>query len=197
MPQKRILTQSERKWLVSHYKHTKNDDIQKRLGICKGTLHRLAREYGLKKSKQFMRKVATENSMLAWKVNRANNWPPKGYKIPRSDEFCMKPGEALKDRVSPKRWKEMCEKRRLTWLANRKRDRARFVFGFDQKTKHRFVVQSRSKVCYRSNMKKKGYIVDVEKNVFCYTSEQMRRPTAERNGAKYGITFRPISDYED
>lgn len=155
------------------------------------TMHRIKRELGLKKSPQFMKKWSDIGVKLAREVNKANNWPPKGYIIPNTHRF--KKGESNKDRLTPKRYAECKEKRRQSWIANRRRDQIRFNWGLEQKTKHRFVVQSRSKCCYRFNMKKKGYIVNLEHNVFFYTSEEMRRPIAERNGVKYGIIFKPLN----
>ncbi len=55
------LTEEQTQWIIKHYKHTKNRDIQERFGIGESTLHRLARKHGLKKSKQFARKVQREN----------------------------------------------------------------------------------------------------------------------------------------
>ena len=48
------LTDKQIKWLTTHFKHTKNDVIMEKLNIKHSMLHRIARELGLKKSKQFI-----------------------------------------------------------------------------------------------------------------------------------------------
>lgn len=195
MTEKIILSDKDEKWLIKHFKHTKNDEIMLHLGLSHSSLHRFARKLGLKKTKQFMKKMQTDASSKAKASHLRNGtYPPKGYRIPRSEEYLFKKGESNRDRLSPKQYDECQEKRRKSWLENRAKDRARFVFGFEQKTRHRFVQQSRSKICYRCNMKKRGYVVNLEHNIFFYTSEEMRRPRAEANGAKYGITFKLLSD---
>lgn len=192
MPNKITLTPEQEAWLARHYKHTLNADICRRFGICEATLHRIARESGLKKSRQFMSKVTARNQLKAVETNRANGWPPKGYAVPNRDLNCFKKGESNKDRLSPERYAEYIEKKNRSWAATRKRDRARFVFGFDQKTKFRFVRQSNSKLMYRYNMKKKGYITNIERNVFFYPDEGMRCPVAERHAPRHGIEIRPL-----
>lgn len=192
MPEKILLTPKQEAWFIKHFKHTPNAEVCKKLGISLSTMHRIKRELGLKKTPQFMKKWSDIGAKLAREVNKANNWPPKDYIIPNTNRF--KKGESNKDRLTPKRYAEMQEKRRLSWIANRKKDYARFVWGLEQKTRHRFIVQSSSKLNYRSNMKKKGYIVNLEHNVFFYTSEEMRHPIAEKNGSKYGIIFKPLNN---
>ena len=51
------LTDKQVQWIVKHYQHTKNDDIMAKFGIGESTLHRIARKYGLKKSRQQQRKT--------------------------------------------------------------------------------------------------------------------------------------------
>lgn len=191
--QKIELTPKQMSWLKRHYKHTKNDVIMAKLGLSHATLHRFARELGLTKTRQFIRKTQQECTAAAKESHLRNGtYPPKGYRVPRSEEFCFKKGVSNKDRLSPKRYAESQEKRRQSWLSSRAKDRARYVFGMEQRTRFRFGHQSRSKTSYRCNMKKHGYVVDIEKNVFFYTSEEMRRPRAEANAAKYGIVIRPL-----
>ncbi len=50
-----ILTPRQEKWLIRHFKHTKNDVIMAKLNLSHSTLHRFARALGLKKSRQFIK----------------------------------------------------------------------------------------------------------------------------------------------
>ena len=61
--EKIVLTDAQTKWLQKHFKHTKNDVIRERLGLSHSTLHRIARELGLKKTRQFMTKMQMAASM--------------------------------------------------------------------------------------------------------------------------------------
>lgn len=56
----RELTEKEIAWIIRHFKHTRNDEIMSKFGISHSTLHRIAREHGLKKTKQFM--IKTQDS---------------------------------------------------------------------------------------------------------------------------------------
>ena len=51
------LTPEQERWLVAHFRHTRNVEIGERLGISQSSLHRFARELGLTKTRQFMRKA--------------------------------------------------------------------------------------------------------------------------------------------
>lgn len=176
--------------MIKHFKHTPNAEVCKKLGISLATMHRIKRELGLKKSRQFMKKWSEIGVKRAREVNRANNWPPKGYIIPNTNRF--KKGESNRDRLSRRRYKACLEKRRASWRKTYDDDKRRWKWDLPQKTKFRFSAQTVSKRSFRYNMKKHGYIVDRDKNIFYYPNEEMRRPIAERNGAKHGITFLPL-----
>lgn len=198
-PQKIVLTPKDARWLIAHFKHTKNDVIMARLGLSHSTLHRIAREFGLKKTRQFMKKTQAAATAKAKEVCvRTGRYDAlKGTQPPKSEQNRFRKGESVRFRMPPKRVAEMDRKRRESWEQTRARDRARFTFGFEQKTKFRFVKQPKSKISYRYNMKKKGYIVDLEHNVFFYPNEEMRCPRAEHNGEKYGIKFKPLPQTEN
>lgn len=193
----RQLTEKELAWVIRHYKHTKNDEIMERLGISHSSLHRIAREHGLTKSRQFMKKTQDEAQVAAAESHRRNGtYPPKGFRIPGSENNGFKKGQSNKDRLSPKRYAEMEEKRRVSWRETYDRDKRRTLsWGFEQRTKFRFVKQTKSKLCYRYNLRKKGYIESPEDhNLYFYPSEEMRRPIMESHATKYGIRFKQLSN---
>lgn len=190
-----VLTPKQERWLITHFKHTKNDDICARLGISHSTLHRFARELGLKKTRQFMKKCQQATTEAANASHLRNGtYPPKGFIIPHSEEYRFKKGQSNKERLSPKKYRECQEKRAATWKKTREADRRRFVFGLDQRTNFRFVQQPKSKTSYRHNMKKKGYITDRERSIIYYTSEEMRCPRAEANAKKHHIRILPLPE---
>lgn len=124
-----ILTPQQERWLVRHFKHTKNDEIQSRLGISQKTLHRFARKLGLTKSKQFMKKCQDAAITAANKANRQNGWPPKGYVIPRSEEFRFKEGVSNVKRLGAKREAERIAKSAESMRKTMKMERIRINFG--------------------------------------------------------------------
>lgn len=190
------LSESEMAWLIKHYKHTKNDAIMARLGISHSSLHRIAHELGLTKSRQFMQKTQAEAAQAAFDSHKRNGtFPPKGYRIPNRETNCFKKGQSNRDRLSPKKYRECQEKRRASWRKTYDSDKRRtLAWGFEQRTKFRFVRQSPSKIAYRFGLRKLGYIEDaVDHNLFYYTSENLRRPKKEANAHKYGIRFLPYA----
>lgn len=181
-----ILTPEQERWLVRHYKHTKNAEIGSRLGIGQSTLHRFARELGLKKSKQFMQKYAQKGSEAAWIVNRRNGWPPKGYVIPRSRECGFQKGVTCLQRIGPKREAERIRKAAESRRATVKRERARIVWGLEQKTKLKLVTNPK-KIQYRYALRQHGYEIGRGESV-AYVVDRTRRSTKiETNARKHGI----------
>ena len=130
-----------------------------KIGIKHSSLHRFARENGLKKTKQFQRKCQLATSKAAREVNKRNNWPPKGYVIPKREENCFKPGYSPIERWGEKKEHERIEKsaarRRVTILSEKRR----VLFGLEQKTKLKVVKAPHVKSSYRYLLKKRGYIV--------------------------------------
>ena len=195
----KTLTEKELAWLTRHYKHTKNEDIMAKIGISHSSLHRIAREQGLTKSKQFITKMQTQAKDAAYESHKRNRtFPPKGYRIPNSDKGCFKKGHNLKAKLGKKRFAEMQQKRQASWRKTYDSDRRRaIVWGFEQRTKFRFLQQPRSKIAYRYNLRKKGYIEDPDDhNTYYFPNEDMRRPRMETYAAKYGIHFYPLDEDE-
>lgn len=195
MRTKRKLTPEEEEWLREHYEHTKNAEICKKLGMCLETLQRFSKEMGLSKSTQFMREIRIENCRRGRAVCRRNNWPPKGYCIPNSEKARLKPGIGIKDRMSERQIREMykkCSEGLRRTIASEKR---RVLFGLEQRTRLRVGRVPLAKCTYKTRMKKAGYLVDLEHNVYYYTEETNRRMKAEKNAWKHHIRILPIDDY--
>lgn len=178
------LTDKQKRWIITNFKNTKNDEIMLKIGIKHSALHRFARENGLKKTKQFQRKCQLEAALKGSAVNKQNNWPPKGYKIPKSEENCFKPGQTNLERLGAKRERERIEKsaaaRRKTVLAEKRR----VLFGLEQKTKLKVVAAPRVKNSYRHLLKKRGYIVSRGCREIFYTETTNRSEVSELGASK-------------
>ena len=59
------LTPRQEAWLVKHFPNTKNDEIMAKLGLSHSTLHRMARQLGLKKTRQFISKCQAATTAAA------------------------------------------------------------------------------------------------------------------------------------
>ena len=93
MSAKITLTQRQEAWLCRHFRNTRNAELAARLGISESSLRRFARSLGLTKTPQFMRKCQAATAAAAKASHLRNGtYPPKGYRIPRSEEFQFKPG---------------------------------------------------------------------------------------------------------
>lgn len=192
MREKITLTPEQERWLVAHFRHTTNPEIARRLGISETTMHRFARKLGLTKSMQHMRKTQ-RNAADKAKASHLRNgtYPPKGYIIPRSEEFRFKAGvtpvERLGKRKERKRVERFAESRRKTF----REEKARALFGVPRKTRLRVVKEPRGKTCQRWYLKSRGYILD-EANLIAYWTEDTRRATILEKRPRRWYWFRPM-----
>lgn len=178
------LTAQQKQWIVDHFSDTKNDVILQTLGISHSSLHRFAREAGLKKTPEFQEQCQLNASRHARRKNMINNWPPKGYIIPRSEEFQYKPGISpsmrLGEEKNRERIKRSAESRAKTFASERRR----VLFGLPQRTKLKVVATHRNKAAYRYTLKKRGYIVSHAARTIFYDDNTNRSPVVERTATQ-------------
>ena len=175
-----IMTPSQEKWLVRHFKHTKNDAIMERFGWSHSTLHRFARKLGLKKSTQFMHKCQRETTRKAKESHLRNGtYPPKGYRIPRSEEFGFKKGETNLQRIGKRRERKRIEKSAESRRQTIKEERARVTFGLPQRTKLHLIRRPKYVTSQRYYLRKLGYLVERGSFTVYYTPETRRSPAFE------------------
>lgn len=191
MGSKIVLSPKQEEYLVKHFKHTKNVVLAEKLGISQSSLHRLARNLGLKKTPQFMKKCQKESAAKAREYNLMNGvYPPKGTIVPGSEKYRFKKGERPVDRIGEKRERERIRKSAETRRATLKRERARVAFGLKQKTKLRIHRQSRRRTNLRWYLKKRGYTLDEELRIAYYDEDTKRATRLEKKGTQY-YEFRP------
>lgn len=154
------LSEKAQAWIVAHYKHTKNAEIAAKWGISETTLHRFARAHGLKKTPQQMRKTQAEAAAAARASHLVHGtYPPKGFRIPRAEEFQFKAGVTSEQRLGKKgeaeRLRKSAESRRRTW----KLEKGRALFGLPRETKLAVVRHPREHALRRYALKRHGYQV--------------------------------------
>ena len=170
-----VLTEKQEAWLIKHFKHTKNADVAAKLGISPRAVGRFAARLGLTKSPQFMKKCQRETADAAQRSHLRNGtYPPKGYKIPRREEYQLKQGECMKDRMTPKRWAERNRKAKESRAKTWKSEKARATFGLPQRTKLHVIPVPTAKLQLRYYLKKCGYILDEVKRIAYYDENTKR-----------------------
>ncbi len=185
------LTDKQKAWITRHFKNTKNDVILQKLGISHSALHRFAQEQGLRKTKQFQSKCQLEASKAARETNKRNNWPPKGYQIPRKDVACFKAGVTCEMRLGKRKNRQRIIKSAASRRKTVAAEKRRVLFGLDQKTKLKVVNGGHKKSAYRYVLKQRGYVISRGGNTAYYTAETKRSETVERNAyERYRIDFK-------
>ncbi len=177
-----VLTDEQEAWLQKHFKHTKNEEIAERFGISPISVTRLARKRGLKKSQQFMKKIQLDAAAAANRSHLINGtYPPKGYRIPRGEEFWFKKGETNVDRYGEKKNAERIinctQSRRETFRL----EKARALYGLPRQTKLNVVKRPKKQIWTRHYLRKRGYVVERGSNVAYYNSETQRSLKMETN----------------
>ena len=197
---KHTLTAREIQWLQNHFRNTKNAELAEHLGISETALHRYAREYGLTKTRQFMSKCQAATTAAAKASHLRNGtYPPKGYRIPRSEEFCFKKGERPVDRIGKRREKKRIEKAAASRRVTVREEKARVLFGFKQLTKMRVIAQPRHIALQRNYLRRLGYIVARGSLTAYYTPDTKRSASYEERtpatAKKYvHFTFLPLPE---
>ena len=187
-----ILTDQQEAWLQKHFKHTKNEDIAKKLGVSQRSVNRLAEKRGLTKSRQFIRKTQIDAAAAANKSNRINGtYPPKGYQIPNKEKGYFKKGERPIDRLGAKRNAERIARCAQSRKETFKLEKARAIFGLPRQTKLNVVQRPRKQVSIRYYLRKLGYIVERGSNVAYYNSETRRSLKLESHPPA-GFSFKSI-----
>ena len=198
MADKIILTDEQISWLCRHFRNTKNAKLAAKLGISESGLHRLARRYGLKKTPQFMRKTQAATTAAAKASHLKNGtYPPKGYIIPRSEEFRFGMPRAYKETPAKKR--KRIEKAVQSRRETVREERIRIRWGFPQLTKMPLNPKPRAAAEIRYYLKTRGYHVERGSMVAYYDENTNRCPFIEKRRPgdhRYiGFTFVEVSNF--
>ena len=68
MASKVVLTEEQIQWIITHYENTSNLEIVNKFGIGEAALRRIAKQHGLTKSKQFLRKIQLDAIVTSRRV---------------------------------------------------------------------------------------------------------------------------------
>lgn len=200
-------------WLRRHYKHTRNADIMARLGIGESMLHTLARRYGLKKSRQFMKKSYRQNNeegmavMKRYGIYEENSERARRQWADAKAEgraYGFRKGESNKTRFSPRRYAEIRRKITESRMNTIRMERARMLFGLPRRTRLTIVVMqkyTKSQTSRRYNARQRGYILADDcsegsgsRYTIYYDSRTQRSDRFERNLINDGFRLEPWTE---
>lgn len=201
-------TDRQLSWLEKHFINTKNEVIVEELckrgpSLSLSSMIRMARQMGLRKSKQFVRKFnrAALDKMRAFNestgyIHSSNGakeqwrkYREKGF-IPRS---CFKTVQSNLDRKGPRSESERIRKSVESRRKTIDRERRRIDLGLEQKTNLILIRHfNRREIYLRSKSRKKGYTVFRSDESVYYTKSTDRDPRFEMTLSKEGIVVTPL-----
>ena len=188
------LTERQTAYLVRHYPNTKNDVLMEKLGLRFSTFHRIVRSLGLKKTARFMAKCQKATSEAAKASHLRNGtYPPKGYVIPRSEEFRFRKGETCRDRIGGHREAWRIKRAAATRAKTFREEQVRRRWGLPQKTGLRVAQQPMQKIKDRCYLKRRGYVLD-ETNLIAYWTPDTRRATRLEKGPRRFYKFQELKN---
>lgn len=200
------LTEEQQAWIIKHYKHTKNPDILAKFDIGESTLHRLARKYGLKKSKQYLKKQQLVNAEKGRATceeygiyDENSERQVERWRIAKEEgrSYGFQKGVSNKQRLTKKQYKAMCEKMSVSINEVWRKERMRVNWGLEQKTKLRVQSGGKKRIQHRMLFRRRGYIVAKASNNVYYTENTNRSLIAESRAKSRGLTILPYNEYDN
>jgi hypothetical protein len=183
------LSPDQMDWLVKHFKDRENEFLAFKLGISETSLHRLARRYGLQKSRSFLKARSQDGGRTSIYYHRKRDdgfMPKKGDPVrPGSEKGWFRPGEKPVDRLGKRREAERIRKSAASRKATRLNEVIRLRRGLPQLTRLRIRTLPKEAYIERYYLLKRGYILDDAQLVAYWTPDTLRCPRKEANPGAY------------
>lgn len=196
------LTELGERYLKRRYPNTKNDVICEKLGVTMPTLMRMAKARGYKKSKAYRRALGKNASIEAEKwYNSLSAEEREAYDEMRRNAL-IKAGEPHRFGTDlGNKHLQKVHKRRAKWEPKRKeafyktfhKDKARCLFGLDQKSKFKFRftedhVRYHNTTCMRSRLRGNG--CTIARGSFAVYNHEGVSELQRENAQKMGFIFK-------
>ena len=184
------LTPQQREWFIENFPHTKNQELADRLGTSHRGVVRMARTLGLNKTREFIQTILRTNLEKAAKLNRL-----RGGNEGAKNLLIYGAASRFKAGISPLADKSKDEladiysRAATTRRETYKREQMRVRWGLPQKTKMRVTRSTPQKRTLRSNLRKKGYMIEWASNDAYITNETNRSERMEARAERMGIRF--------
>lgn len=166
-------TPEQLQYLIDNFPDTLNAELASHLGIGMRTMSRIASDYGLTKSPEFLERRAKKagDAIRRWNIN---NPKPPGFRIPNSEKHKFLKGTSIRSRQGVEAQHRATAKATATRRETIKKERRRILFGLPQKTNLRLTAKPREKVLLRYYLRTRGYIIDDDKRMAYYTDSTKR-----------------------
>jgi len=209
------LTDSQYAWFKETYPVTENKRVARAMGVSKFTVHRIAREYGLKKSEEGMRaikkrkvkairrKCEASGYYESLRVHKPSEAAYEGLRRYLNSDTYRHPYTVLKEE-HPRKYRQVCKRKSESKKRLIEEERKRIRLGLRRKTRLHLPVNkwTTSQLQRRYNALKHGYIIpdgqDYE-NRWCvwYDEDTQRGEIFERNLLKDGFKVLPLPDEDE
>ena len=171
--------------LQQYYNVESNEKVAERLGISTRTLTRKAKELGLRKSRAITKSTGLDDVVRELHPDHSIS------EIAREVHTSTRTIQRIVNRLGLSRTKEQDSKLRSRIRTKLlKSERARIVFGLDQRTNIKLVTNP-AKIRLRTKLKGEGYIVFRGNATIFYPMELKRHLIQEKNGRELGLSFAP------
>ncbi len=190
-------TEQQVQYLVANFADTKNAELAARLGCGESTVHRLARQLGLTKSREYMVRCNRNSLEACWLANKGEGNHGKNNLIIYGARYRFKKGERPIDRIGAEGEARRLEKVRAKRNELIRRERLRIKWGLPQLSKIKLVLDEKAGQLQRMSryaLKQKGYIVTRGAKVIYYDGSTQRSAIVERNARKKGLTILSIQE---
>lgn len=209
------LTGEQLEWFLHYFPIVENRRIRKAMHIGDGTMHRLAKKYGLVKSEKGLRGIRRRQARAGVKTCERNGYYDsiRGKKPPlaareatRRRWDAVRRGEmkhpfVILRETNPKKYQEWVDSKRAARQELIRKEKLRVKYGLERHTKLGQVTlypYTRSQVNHRFNALQRGYLVDEDcregqpgRYVIYYNKDTVRSEKFEANCIKDGFRFEP------
>lgn len=180
------MTGEQQAWLAENFADTSNAECARHLNVGWRTVVRMARNLGLEKSREFLEYHWRENVEKMRIMNKGEGNRGKENLIKYGAKYRFKKGETSRQRIGDVREEQRIRKMAETRRETVRKERARIIWGYPQKTKMK-LVSNRRQTLMRYAMKKRGYIVERGAIDVYYKDQTQRSPLLENRAREIGI----------
>ena len=181
--------------IIRDYPDTKNNEICTRYNISRGTLYRVAKKNGLRKTDEFMRWANQENARRTHNFSKVCDSLAKMKEMKKAagTPVGFKPGITNLMRLGYDREMERRNKVKATKANTIQSEKRRLMWGLPQKTKLKLVISDKKerKCCYkiRERLRLSNYHFGIGSKTIYYDDSTVRSLRKENFAIKHGFKF--------
>ena len=205
------LTEEQEKWFRAVFPEYENSRIMKASGLKFATMHRMARELGLKKSKKGLHAILKRQAVRANRIKEKNGYYDRlrergitpecreGYQRYLHSDRYRHPMTIMKER-NPRRYKMAVKKRKETRIAILENEKRRISLGLPRRTNLCIpeVIYTKHQIHKRYSAKRRGYSLGYpygdERMMLFYDDDTIRSVQFENNCKDAGFVILPDGD---